>query len=853
MISRTVHMRSLSSRGVQATEERTRREDEAKLQVSSKLFRCDVDGVLKLAKPLDKGKRELADAISACTANNIESFMRSRLEGWHHNRDDIGNNDSTIWTALKNAGVVAKRARKPACLANSKAKFIDSLDIHLQELQPWIDRKAVRKSHGYNERAMYLWIQHFHLYVAHHIRRYLHEAIPRKAQGNGNRQWRLVLPYARTDTKAKDSDDNMRADMALVCQRVGNAVEMIKGNIHYNKVFAIVEAKAKLNDTSITCTSRKRKSALISTELDEGGKSGAPATGSDPLCNKLDTSTRRAFQQLFMYTRQLYVNQPDRRFAWGITVFGTEVRVCIFTSGGALASHTMDISSDDGRRQYICLLVDWSLCEWHQLGYDPTVQRHQDLNCWEILVPPLSADQDGASNPSAGKFSTYAPTPYYFSKAYVVADRLFGRHTRCYPATSIKPAQLVSEQNPIVSEVLVKDAWSFVRRKGISDGSGERGEIEFLKDIKEMLESMPELRNHLPMINCGGTVCVAFNGEMVNDNADSVLGELHLLLFEEEETREHFYSHTRMAMSPIGQRLREVQSVFELIIVVYDALKAHAAVLDKCQILHQDISENNILFQRDESGNVMGMLIDFDNAVDSTAAQNDRRPICAGTLPFMSLNNLRRSDVPRTVVDDMESILYLLIWLGVWGVTSDHRRNTMDMVRIVSKWGIHINDAMDSKKYHMSNTSALAEVLEEFYNCAVETKQAGTLEDQQTVKDIRLSYKLLKGLVLELRAAIFNNPGLTSSAHGTSVLGNDNNYNEDNDAYIPVISIERPAAYNLADKINGLIPATISADPHKERSKPENARKIHLSFMSAFKEYIEISRDYLQTTSSANN
>ncbi|PIA19762.1 hypothetical protein COEREDRAFT_95243 [Coemansia reversa NRRL 1564] len=447
MTSRVGYMRLLSSRGIQATQERMRREDEAKRQVNSKLLRYDVPGVLELVRPLDTQKRELADAISTHAASSMESLMRRGRKGARQDRVDIESSDSTIWEALKRADVVGKRARKPACLAKSKASFTKALNGHFDDLRPWIDTGATSQTRGYNERAMYSWIQHFHLYVAHYVRRYLHDSVSQKAQNSSSRHQRVVLPYARTDTKAKDSDDSMRADMALVCRPVSNAAEMVVGDMRYNEVFAIVEAKTGSVDLSAASTSRKRKLAPSSTELDEGG------------------------------------------------------------------------------------------------GDDVTA-----------AVPPLSADQGDTSNPSTDGINIHAPTSYYFSKAYVVADRLFGPHTRCYPATSTKPAVPVSSRNPICPEVLVKDAWSFVRRNGSSDGSGERGEIAFLKDIKEMLASNPELNDHLPKIICGGTVHMDSNGEAIADNADFILGELHSLLYEDEDTRGHFYSHTRMAMTPIGAR-----------------------------------------------------------------------------------------------------------------------------------------------------------------------------------------------------------------------------------------------------------------------------------------------------------
>ncbi|PIA12514.1 hypothetical protein COEREDRAFT_12686, partial [Coemansia reversa NRRL 1564] len=265
-------------------------------------------------------------------------------------------------------------------------------------------------------------------------------------------------------------------------------------------------------------------------------------------------------------------------------------------------------------------------------------------------------------------------------------------------------------------------------------------------------------------------------------------------------------------------------------------------------ILHRDISENNIIFRRDESGNVSGILIDFDNAVDSAAAQNDRRPICTGTLPFMSLNNLRRSDVPRTVVDDMESTLYLLIWLGVWGVTSVQRENTMDLDRMVSKWGTHIDDAVESKEHRMLSANTLTKLVDEFYNCEVETMQANTSEEYSMIEKIQVSYEMLKSLVLELRGAIFNNSLIPKTAHGTTIVRNSRTYNS--------------SFHRRIEKLKGSMrkfrfqrseAEPEPRDPFMERGRPENAQKIHAMFMTIFANYAELARSYIEDTDSIDS
>ncbi|PIA14240.1 hypothetical protein COEREDRAFT_47341, partial [Coemansia reversa NRRL 1564] len=69
--------------------------------------------------------------------------------------------------------------------------------------------------------------------------------------------------------------------------------------------------------------------------------------------------------------------------------------------------------------------------------------------------------------------------------------------------------------------------------------------------------------------------------------------------------------HKRICMHGIGEPLKCVKSIPELIIVIRDVMRCHRAILDHCSILHRDISPNNILVSRD-NGTVRGMLIDFD-------------------------------------------------------------------------------------------------------------------------------------------------------------------------------------------------------------------------------------------------
>ncbi|KAJ1675931.1 hypothetical protein EV182_000290 [Spiromyces aspiralis] len=154
-------------------------------------------------------------------------------------------------------------------------------------------------------------------------------------------------------------------------------------------------------------------------------------------------------------------------------------------------------------------------------------------------------------------------------------------------------------------------------------------------------------------------------------------------------------------MQPVGEPLRLVENVPELIIVLRDAMRCHSAIFNECGILHRDISTRNILVVRPESGHVRGMLIDFDCAVDMEDSEGEARTEVIGTHPFMSVLNLENSSVKRTALDDWESLLYMVCWLGTYGINEHTQRKEGDSELeelFIRRWRYGSFDRIASKK-----------------------------------------------------------------------------------------------------------------------------------------------------------
>ncbi|KAI9469392.1 hypothetical protein BX667DRAFT_521015 [Coemansia mojavensis] len=785
LLSRSSHANTLSSRGLPPKAQKVIRENEADHQVENMLC-ANIPEILQQARPHDEARSELAVATSERICADLEwriskdpnqrvLRLRKRAKGKQPDTATGATNDDSKLAALLNSmGIAAAN--------ESSAELEGKLAAEFSEFQPWVFLSA--SSGKQNERQSYPWIQHFHLYIAHLVRHYLGSV--QYGENSATASPRLLLPYKRTDTKYKGSDDDTRADIGLVSRSVGANVAMVDGSAYYNEVFAVTEVKAS-----------------------SGPLRAASTADSGIDTSQLDGDTKQAFKQLFLYSRQVFAEQPDRRFMWGITICDNHIRACILTSSGALASHEMDITTAKGRCDYIQLLVNWCLCDWHQLGFDPSVRYCEDERgngYWEIDVPQMATGDAGME--SAG--SRYETQTYTITGASVAADHLFGRHTRCFVAM---PKQSTGNQG----KVLIKDSWSYLGRHQVQERSGELGEIAFLTKINQMVDEHPEFAGTVPRLEDGGIVRLDVNGHLAIDSVETVLGDLcrHL----PKHSSDYAYTHVRLAMTPVGTRLRELRSVAELVVVISDALQAHKAVLDHCQILHRDISENNIMFTR-SGNNIHGMLIDFDNAVDANAARNRSGPVCTGTLPFMSVNNLRKAKVARTAVDDMESILYLLIWLGVWGITTEHRKQTHDKETQLIEWNMDVGMAIRNKCYAMSSKSNLDILLSEFYTPPM-SELGSTLqaEDNGIVTD----YKALKHIIEAMRKMIFDNPNVPGNAKGTTIrVGNtkapaETGHHDNANTVMQAIELILPGKENKPEPV----------DSFEERADLEIARRIH--------------------------
>ncbi|KAJ1654674.1 hypothetical protein IWQ61_005444 [Dispira simplex] len=147
----------------------------------------------------------------------------------------------------------------------------------------------------------------------------------------------------------------------------------------------------------------------------------------------------------------------------------------------------------------------------------------------------------------------------------------------------------------------------------------------------------------------------------------------------------------RLLMSPIGEPLTELHSWARkpgnttqdldkhekntLVADVHDVFSRLFWIIyylyTDLGVYHRDLSEGNVLV-RQQHGFPYPLLIDFDHARLCTDDRNDGMHSRTGTVPFMSILNLAGRSQSLSIVDELESFMYLWVWKCSIGFSPSH-------------------------------------------------------------------------------------------------------------------------------------------------------------------------------------
>ncbi|KAI9060872.1 hypothetical protein FKP32DRAFT_1594973 [Trametes sanguinea] len=127
--------------------------------------------------------------------------------------------------------------------------------------------------------------------------------------------------------------------------------------------------------------------------------------------------------------------------------------------------------------------------------------------------------------------------------------------------------------------------------------------------------------------------------------------------------------HYRLVLGTVGHGLQRFKGTDELLRATLDIFQAMRDTLTKAACIHRDISAGNIILVREDGSSKesarRGCLIDWESSsrVDEEGLSIDRDR--TGTWRFMSIKLIEGPEEAHTFQDDMESLLYVVLYCSL--------------------------------------------------------------------------------------------------------------------------------------------------------------------------------------------
>ncbi|RXW15296.1 hypothetical protein EST38_g10560 [Candolleomyces aberdarensis] len=323
--------------------------------------------------------------------------------------------------------------------------------------------------------------------------------------------------------------------------------------------------------------------------------------------------------QVGIYSRQMFIQQPNRRFVRILVISENRAGLVHFDRSGAQYTDLININERPG--DFIRLILGVSCPDEHLLGLDTTIQ-------W--VIGPDGRKKSGTltTEDADGNEITYD-----LVEPYPVFNRhsIRGRGTICWTV-----------RDAAGNEFLVKDSWRSERRESettfLEKAKGLQG-VAQMASFEEDREETAEFRGPIT------------NGQRAEDNF-------------------HNRRSMRVVLHCYGPPIIHFTSMKHAISALRDAIAGHRNLIHQDRrILHRDISISNILLGNPGAQKgLRGFLIDLDMAIFWNRDPSEIIADCrTGTRLFQSIMVLRsfekKFQTTHDYLDDMESYFYVLCYL----------------------------------------------------------------------------------------------------------------------------------------------------------------------------------------------
>ncbi|KAJ1960319.1 hypothetical protein IWQ62_004275 [Dispira parvispora] len=407
----------------------------------------------------------------------------------------------------------------------------------------------------------------------------------------------------------------------------------------------------------------------------------------------------RDYGQLGWYVCSALEAVFERNDIWGWIIAGATVRFVFFTHGAAVSSELIDMKNKEGRQLFIDNFIRLCLCSSYRAGFDPSKRWLADENKWEV-----DCFNSGDAELTESVRAYVDPIPF---KSH---GGLFGRRTRCHKAWLTKATVDAgdSQDKNDTSVFVLKESWTELDddpKKPINMNTESLpNEVRIFQEIERRRVKLESelIQYGLPTLVAGGSVRIVDDDSPDSGQFSTVTrycGDLKIVTVnsdaqsvnptttesDTENTVPPFRVvnrvHQRLLMSPMGESLtklhfwarkpgnetqdldeHEKRKLLVYVKIVFARLFwiIHYLYTD-LGVYHRDLSEGNVLVHL-QHGTPYPLLIDFDHARLRSDPRNDNIHSRTGTVPFMSILNLAGRSNQLTIVDELESFLYLWVW-----------------------------------------------------------------------------------------------------------------------------------------------------------------------------------------------
>ncbi|KAJ2743115.1 hypothetical protein GGI20_004001, partial [Coemansia sp. BCRC 34301] len=357
-----------------------------------------------------------------------------------------------------------------------------------------------------------------------------------------------------------------------------------------------------------------------------------------------DTDATSAVEQIIKYMQNMLAQQHDRRYAIGLTICNTMAKFVICSPSLVVASTAMNLGTRAGCESFIRLMVDLSVCSVDMIGLDSSMQRLDMQDDGELLYRMRVANMD------------------YFAKCIQPVEYIIGDYLRRFDGW----ADEACVGNP---QFLVQDSWPLTNPNGDA-----RNEVDQLHRIHTEYGGNEVYAGMYPTVHLSGRVYQPTPGGAMGqeDTTAALFAGLH---DDRGRLKQWGRTHQRDVLGYVGVPTLQCENVHEFIIAVVDALTMCTRVYEDTGILYRNIDIRNIFFQV-AGGVARGCLIGYGDALDTRAqVVPGARAEMHQPLVLRPILSLERVDVPHTILFAIESLLYLVFWMAIFGVRKSDRIN----------------------------------------------------------------------------------------------------------------------------------------------------------------------------------